>query len=203
MIIDIETGPLGDEQLAMMKPHMEANKTLKDPLKIQADLLAKEAAWLEKSALSPLTGRILAIGTLEQDEDAHIDVADEDEMLMNVWRCWNQGARYVGFNVKWDFRFMAVRSWALGVKVPEDLMVGRYFAPGIICLQEIVTFYSKEVTGYNLDAVCKAFGLPGKLDGVTGADFARLFAEDREKALEYLRADLVATAALASRLGVQ
>lgn len=205
--IDIETGPLGDEHLAMLKPEMEANRTLKDPLKIQADLLAKEAAWIEKAALSPLTGQILAIGLLgtnqpEGEQDLILD-GDEASMLHKVWVLWGEGSRFFGFNVKWDFRFMAVRSWALGVPVPVDLMEGRYFNKRIVCLQEVVTFYSREISGFSLEATCAAFGLPGKLPGMTGADFARVFGEDRERAISYLRADLVATAALAARLGVQ
>jgi len=206
IILDIETAALPDEQLAIVKPHMEANKTLKDPLKIQADLLAKELAWIERTALSPLTGQIIAIGLLGTDQpDGQQDLifdGNEASMLQKVWVLWGEGSRFVGFNVKWDFRFMAVRSWALNVPVPADLMSGRYFNPRIVCLQEVVTFYGKDVAGFSLDAVCKAFGLPGKLPGMTGADFARVFAEDRERALDYLRADLAATAALAGRLGV-
>lgn len=202
IVLDIETGPLGDEQLAMMKPEMVANKTLKDPLKIQADLMAKEEVWLEKAALSPLTGQILAVGMLGDDGE-RILTGTEAGMLESVWGAWSDGSRFVGFNVKFDFRFMAVRSWALGVVVPHDLMEGRYFNRRIVCLQEIVTFYSREIAGFSLEATCAAFGLPGKMPGMTGADFARVFAEDKERALAYLRADLAATAALAARLGVQ
>lgn len=201
IICDIETGPAPDGILDELKPVFEANKTLKDPDKIVADLKAKEAAWREKAALSPLTGQILAIGLLGE-EGEQILTDTEAGMLEYFWEIWGEGSRFVGFNVRFDFKFMAVRSWALGVPVPVDLMEGRYFNKRICCLQEVVTFYGKEVTGFSLDAVCKTFGLPGKMPGMTGADFAQVFQEDREKALAYLRADLAATAALSARLGV-
>lgn len=207
IILDIETASQSDEQLALVKPEFAPAANLRDPEKIKASVAEKEAAWREKAALSPLTGKILAIGTMERhdDEEQEPGIFHEAEpaMLAMTWGLWNEGHRFIGFNVKFDFRFLAFRSWALGVKVPEDLMEGRYFNRRIVCLQEIVTFYSKEISGFSLAATCAAFGLPGKLPGMTGADFARVFAEDRERALAYLRADLAATAALAQRLGIQ
>ena len=107
----------------------------------------------------------------------------------------------IGFNVKdFDFRFMTIRSRILGVPVPDDLWVGRYWSTRIICLQEIFTGYSRDIAGYSLGAICRACGLGNKAG--SGADFARLFAEDRKAALAYLEQDLRLEAALAKRLGV-
>jgi hypothetical protein len=53
-----------------------------------------------------------------------------------------------------------------------------------------------------LDVLAKAFGCDGKMDGVDGSQFAELWATDRKKAEEYLKADLKATAAVAERMGV-
>jgi len=203
IVLDLESAALPADQLALVKPEFLPAANLRDPEKIKASIAEKEAAWLERAALSPLTGQILAIGTLHEGE-IHIDTADEDEMLMNVWRCWNQGARFCGFNVKdFDFRFMVTRSRILNIPVPPDLFAGRYWnSLRIIDLMEVFCCFSRETSGFSLDAICRACGLGGKPEGVSGKDFARLFSENREAALEYIRNDLRLTAALAARLGV-
>ena len=51
IIFDIETGPAPLEQLTAIMPEFEASGTLKDPVKIEADIAKKRAAWLDKAAL--------------------------------------------------------------------------------------------------------------------------------------------------------
>lgn len=211
IVIDIETCAAPDDVLAKVKPEFLPAANLKDPEKIKASIAEKETAWREKAALSPLTGQILAIGLHVSEPDfpeptdgVRILTETEPAMLENVWGLWNEGGRFVGFNVReFDFRFMVIRSRILGVPVPDDLMEGRYWSRRIVDLMELFCCYSRETSGFSLDAINKACGLPAKMPGVTGADFARLFVEDRKKALEYVRTDLLATVALAARLGVQ
>lgn len=207
IIIDLESAPAPDDVLARVKPEFKAPANYKDAEKIKAAVAEAETAWKDRAALSPLTGRILAIGLMDERWDTPVYILAESEaaMLANVWRHWNDGARFVGFNVKeFDFRFMVIRSRILGIPVPEDLFAGRYWNfMRIVDLMEVFCCFSRDTSGFSLDAICKACGLPGKLPGMTGADFARVFAQDREKALAYLRADLAATAALAARLGIQ
>lgn len=202
--LDIETGPASDEVLALVKPEFKAPSNYKDADKIKAAIAEAEVTWRERAALSPLTGQLLAIGLMDA-EDTSILVGDEKGMLVGLWCAWNQGMRLVGFAIKaFDLPFLIARSRILNVPVPQDLFETRYWSYRITDLQEIWNCFSygaKE--GNSLDAICKACGLPGKLEGVTGADFAKLFASDRPKAMEYLKADLSATAALASRLGIQ
>lgn len=210
IVIDCETSALPDKQLNLVKPTFEADKRLTDPEKIKASIAEKEAAWLERAALSPLTGRILAIGLLDTyekldaSEAVQILVGPEKDILEGVWYAWAAGSRFAGFNVKeFDFRFMEIRSRILNVPVPDDLHEGRYWNKRIICLQELFCAYSRDVSGFSLDAICRACGLGQKPEGVTGKDFAKLFETDREKALEYLRNDLLLTQKLAQRLGIQ
>ena len=59
---DIETEGLPESELLAIMPDFKPNGTLKDPDKIAADLAKKKAEWIEKAALSPLTGRVLCIG---------------------------------------------------------------------------------------------------------------------------------------------
>lgn len=206
VICDIETASQSDDQLALVKPEFLPAANLKDPEKIKASVVEKEAAWRDKAALSPLTGQILAVGLLDErwDVPIHILADSEVQMLDDVWKLWNEGGRFVGFNVKeFDFRFMEIRSRILNVPVPDDLHDGRYWNRRIVDLQELFCAYSRDVSGFSLDAICRACGLGQKPEGVTGKDFARLFETDREGALEYVRNDLLLTSKLAARLGIQ
>lgn len=207
IVADIETGPLPAEQLFALMPSFEAPANYSDPAKIMKAVEEKREAWKAKAALSPLTGTILAIGLKfcnEPDEEIRIITGQESAMLETFWSVWSQGSRFVGFNVRdFDFRYLEIRSRILNVPIPDDLHEGRYWSRRIVCLLELFTCYSRETSGFSLDAICKACGIPGKLEGMSGADFARVFAEDRDRAILYLKADLEATAALAARLGIQ
>lgn len=189
--------------LAKVRPEFKANRTLKDPEKIKADLIAKEQAWKDDAALDAKYGVVLAIGLLDDDRTTTIITGPEPEILAKFWSVWNEGSRFVGFNVRgWDAPFLAQRSWALGIPVPDDLMAGRWFNDRLVDLMERWVFFSKRTDGQSLDAICRACGLGQKPEGVSGKDFAHLFETDREKALDYLRNDLLLTQKLAARLGI-
>src|SRR5688572_8585619 len=99
---DIETAPLPDEQIAPFVPEFSAPSNYKDPEKIKAYIEGEKVKWLEQAALSPLTGRVVAIGILALGELVlasttnavspdfkHDDLAvypDESLLLMQFWR---------------------------------------------------------------------------------------------------------------------
>lgn len=201
-ILDCETAVLPEDQLALVKPDFQPAKNLRDHEKIKADVLEKEQAWLERAALSPLTGQILVIGLMDPiDGKQAILEGSELQTLPLFWWHWNKGGSFIGFNVKeFDFKFIVIRSRILGISVPSDIMEGRYWNHRIMDLMERFCCYSRDTAGYSLNAICKAMGL-GEKNG-SGKDFARLYEDDREKALEYLRKDLALEAALAKRLGI-
>ncbi len=80
IVFDIETGPLPEFELTAMVPPFDPAEVktgnLKDPEKIAAKLAEAEANhrrdFIERAALDPLTGRVLAIGTLDirPDDDS-------------------------------------------------------------------------------------------------------------------------------------
>lgn len=200
MVFDCETGPAPDSQLALIKPAFVANRTLKDPEKVKNDLAEKEAAWTERAALSALTGQVLAIGTNINDT-VTVLTGSEVEMIQSFWGAWKLRGRIIGFNCKdFDLRFLVMRSRILGIDVPDDLFSGRYWNGRIIDLLELWNCYSRDYTGHSLGAVCAACGLGSKQG--SGADFAKLFAEDRPAAISYIKNDIRLTTGLAQRLGV-
>ena len=66
-VFDIETGALPLAELEAIMPEFEPSKVLKDPEKIKADIEAKRAEWIDRAALSPVSGQVLAIGYIGAD----------------------------------------------------------------------------------------------------------------------------------------
>jgi hypothetical protein len=91
----------------------------------------------------------------------------------------------------------------LGVDFPRHLvMKGRYFLDRFG--DTMLHWQCGGRDFVKLDTLCKAFGVPGKTDGISGADFHRMFdagGEDRIKAIQYLANDLDMTLAVAEGMG--
>jgi len=204
-VFDIETGPLPDIILDALMPEFEAGANLKDPDKVAADIAKKKLKFKEDAALSPLTGRVLAVGFLPDFGEPPLILCDDDEavLLASVWNHFRTagGSRrpsFVGFNIAgFDLPFLVKRSWILNVPVPPNVRQGRYWADWFIDLRETWQLGDRQSSG-SLDAICRAMGL-GEKNG-SGAEFAKLWSEDRAKALAYLVNDLEMTSKLAARL---
>ncbi len=76
--LDIETAP--NAEMIPLLPEPEVNKTLKDPVKIAADIAAKKAKAIESMALDPLFGRVICFAVVNAEkEHARIAYALSDE----------------------------------------------------------------------------------------------------------------------------
>lgn len=169
------------------------------------------AAIRSKAALSPVTGRVLAIGYWSAKAGCKItgvdEPADEAHVLGKFWHqygtCRSASRSMVGFNIHgFDLPFMVKRSWLLGVDVPATLFdpSGRYFDRVFVDLMARWKCgnYSESI---KLSAMARFFGCGDKPDGIHGGDFARLWVEDRPTAVAYLENDLQMTAGCAARMG--
>jgi hypothetical protein len=195
LYFDVETVPLPVSKL--IKPEFVANKTLKDPEKISADLAAKEKSWRETLALDAATGSIAMVGFM--DKIAEIFDGDEKAILVAAWKRIDLhlagGGQVVGFNcAAFDYPFLIRRSWALGVVVPPTIRKGRYWADGIIDLMDVWSCGKREQT-ISLANLCRFLGV-GEKTG-SGADFGKLSLEQQHA---YLKKDLELTKACAERL---
>ena len=181
---------------------------------------AEKAYWdaiRNRAALSPVTGQVLAIGcySVEKDKLAILGVdkpEDEVDVINKFWRqfltCKQQNRSLVGFNSNsFDLPFLVKRSWLLGVDVPSTLFSpdGKYLDR--ICVDLLARWRcgvwgNGDGNSIKLAGLARFFGVGDKPDGVIGADFARLWREDRERAKAYLVGDLKMTAACAARMGV-
>ena len=83
---DIETMALGLEELKLDMPFFEAPKTYKKQESIDEYIEKKRAEYVAKAALSPLTGRVLAVGIKTEGERTLFDYNDEKHTLKEFWK---------------------------------------------------------------------------------------------------------------------
>ena len=212
IIFDIETGPLPEPELAALIPPFDPAEVktgnLKDPDKIAAKIAEAESNhrrdFLDKAALDPLTGRVLAIGLLYLDshEVVILDHDDEAQLLRDFWAATlmqhGHAPQMVGFNIHlFDLPFLVRRSWKHRIQVPPGIRCGRYWSEHMVDLRDYWQLGDRQARG-SLDAIAKHLGVGAK--NGNGADFAKLWHTDRPKAIEYLRNDLTLTAKIAEIL---
>ena len=191
--------------------------------KHEANVAAAEAdhwqQFVDEAALSPLTGRILAIGVQLPDGKYIVRHYDgnaryESNLVAFFWRLFNRAIKereaIVGHNIKrFDLSFLVRRSWLLGIDVPAEVssIDGRYWHRCFVDTMERWQCGNYREQFAKLNTLAKAFGLSGKLDdgGVSGAEFAKFYwgdADQRQLALDYLQRDVEITAGVAQRMGI-
>ena len=189
---DIETGQDKDAEIFM--PVFEEPKT-----KNAKTADEKKTEWLDKTALTPLTGEILAIGFYEKDFNIFRLSGEEGEknLIKQFWIEYEKGKKndyfFAGHNIKkFDLPYIIRRGWKYGIKAPIDLIRDRYNLPFFVDTMDIwgQGIYQEFIS---LDNLAKYLGV-GQKNG-HGADFAKLFKneETKEQAIEYLKNDLLLT----------
>lgn len=206
IIVDIETCPLSEAELAPFMPQFEAPSNYKDAAKIAAAIEEKKKAWLDGCALDALTARVLAIGLMIDSQFVLIsEPATEATMIHEFFDAIQAGPcgqlhHIVGFNIcQFDLPMLIRRAWRLGVQVPLGLRRGRYWGDNITDLRDVWQMGDRQAHG-SLDTIAKHLGVGAKTGN--GKDFAALWRTDRMAAEGYLRTDLSLTAAIAKKLGV-
>jgi hypothetical protein len=225
IIFDIETGPLAENELAAMMPPFDPAEVktgnLKDPAKI-AEKLAEAAAnhrrdFLDKAALDPLTGRVVAIGIMlvaphpsplpsaEREKTFSIIGHDDEARTLREFWAATRGDLgrlnpTMGFNIfNFDLPFLIRRSWKHRVAVPLGIRRGRYWGDQLVDLRDAWQLGDRQAKG-SLDAIAKHLGVGAK--NGDGKAFAELWQSARPKAEAYLRNDIELTAKVAQGLGV-
>ena len=197
LVLDIETIALPDNERELFKPEFEANRTLKDPEKIKADLANKEARWNEDTALSSLTGKILCVGCWTPQKEFFVIESENNESDVVQSACdlvrhtIQEGQKIVGFCCKsFDLPFLVQRAYRLGVNVPRCLFTGRWWSEEIIDLRDLWACPGNKDM-ISLDFLAKALGVGAK--NLEGKDFANLWLNNRTAAIDYLRNDIELT----------
>lgn len=211
---DVKTGNLG--------PDKATQKVVAARAAHQKMLADHRNAFKERAALDPKTGRVLAIGygfvypkkleykygfcELSIEETPESWDAAERWLLDDFWaRIETSGPsiKWIGHNIfGFDLPFLMARSWKHGIEVPPSLREkSRYWHPRF---RDTMDTWRAGRPGVfvKLDHLARFFGVGQKTEGVSGADFARLWEEDRSKAIEYLRNDLAMSHRVAERMGL-
>lgn len=199
-VFDIETRPLDFDQIKHLMPEFSAPANYKDEEKIAANIAEQRAKWIEKAALSPVTGAVCAIGGLRDGVfAAYVDPEGncEKEILEWFWRNIGRGTQLIGFNNhRFDLPFLMRRSWLHGITVPKGLMRGRYFQNSTD-LMELWNCGGNDFV--SLNTVARFLGV-GSKNG-SGEFFHELLKTDPKAAGAYLENDIMLTAGVAVKMG--
>ena len=225
IVFDIETGPLPENELLAMLPVFDPAEVktgnLKDPAKIAEKIAEAEANhrrdFIERAALDPLTGRVVAFGVMTFDARGETPPAlgkggkfsiighdDEARTLREFWELAGgaQGRMnpMIGFNIfGFDLPFLFRRSWKHRIAIPFGLRRGRYWGDQLIDLRDCWQLGDRQARG-SLDSIARHLGVGAK--NGDGKAFAELWWSDRKQAEAYLRNDIELTAKVADVLGV-
>lgn len=193
---DVESGSLPDAQLDLVKPTFKAPSNYKKDEAIAESLKAQEQDWRARAALDATTAQILAVGIL--DGNTFTVLSGDEKLILNQFWAYadeqlGMGNMLVGFCIfHFDLPMLFRRSVINGVKVPMSVKRSNY-RPWHENFQDVALLWqcgNREQT-ISLDLLARSLGV-GKKSG-HGADFARLWVEDRAAALLYLKMDLELT----------
>jgi hypothetical protein len=225
IVFDLETGPLAESELSALLPPFDPAEVktgnLKDPAKIAEKIAEAEANhrrdFIERAALDPLTGRVVAIGVMQHDAKGEqptkfgkggkfsiIGHDDEAQTLREFWEL-TRGEMgrlnpLIGFNIfNFDLPFLFRRSWKHRIAVPFGLRRGRYWSDQLLDLRDAWQLGDRQAKG-SLDSIAKHLGVGAK--NGDGKAFAELWQSDRKQAEAYLRNDIELTAKVADALGI-
>ncbi len=202
-IFDIETGPLPEDQLARIKPDFKAPSNYKDPVKIAQNIAIQHQEWISDAALSAQTGQILCIG-MSDGIDYQVLEGTEEELLERFWLEWRfvkiPERVFVGHNIKgFDLQFLVQRTFIHGLYCPSDVIEGNRWNKRFLDTMEWWGCRAHQ-SFISLDQLSKVLGFGPKIG--TGADFHKLWALDRPKAVEYVLDDLKRTKNCAAKMGM-
>ncbi len=219
IVFDIETGPLPEEQLRKLykEPTLEdfaatCDKRWKPETVQQKFAEHIEKSWpefVDRAALSPLTGRVLAIG-YQSEKGFKVADSDESSIIEGFWglyrSCLTKGVRMVGHNIfGFDLPFLIRRSWLLSITPPDSVFDGRYIDNRVFW----DTMNQWKCGNYRdqfirLDTLAKAFNCGEKPEDVDGSSFHELYhgtVEQRQQAIDYLKNDLEMSYGVAVAMG--
>jgi len=182
--------------------------------------VARAKAWDEfkdKAALSPLTGRVLAIGWINREtstydyehiSDNALAPMSEKELIETFLSMadavLSDGGSLVGHNIiGFDLPFLLRRGLKHGIRPPKTITesLKQYRPANLIDTMLAWQFGSRTEKMVKLDALAAFFGCRRKTGD--GKDFAQKFfgsLEERKEALRYMQNDVEMTAQIARKM---
>lgn len=211
LILDIETVPL---EAAMQAQYPASERT--PPANYKSDeAIAKwrttdRAKWevdrAKECSLNARLGRVLCLGTNE----GVITAAGEDEegtVLREFWRLvLKHDGQVVTWNGSWDLRFLILRSLYHGIDstVSAETVskwLKKYSTDPHFDCKAVLLNWDVRIAGEGLSQWAEFLGVPGKLDGISGADVYPLYLGGQlDEIAAYCAADVAATQAIYERI---
>ncbi len=180
-----------------------------------------------RGALSPFTGRIVAIGVVNaetgrscamyevpgqtevvtrKDGNRTMISGSERQILEKFWEYLDRDDRFISFNGRqFDGPFLMIRSAIQGLAPKRDLVGNRYRFHPNCDLREVLNFngtINPRQMRFNLDLACKAFGIvSSKTEGMDGRAVETLYRAGRHEDIAiYCLEDVRATCELYLKL---
>ena len=172
---DIET--IAEKSMIPFLPEPEANKTLKDPVKITADITEKKKKQIEEMGLNPMTSMICCIGWMTDAGPGHIMLAGESpeqekDLLLAWWEAAKDYDHFVTFNGRsFDLRHILLHGMAYGVRPSVNIDKGRYNRGNHVDMRLVLSGEDKFASG-TLDFYARKFLGQGKPEGMEGSKVA-------------------------------
>jgi predicted PolB exonuclease-like 3'-5' exonuclease len=217
LVIDIETvGTPWEEHDPYVREYL---------IKGMNDAEAEEEK--RRGALSPFTGRIVAIGVVNaetgrscamyevpgqtevitrKDGNRTMISGNERQILEKFWEYLDRDDRFISFNGRqFDGPFLMIRSAIQGLPPKRDLVGNRYRFHPNCDLREVLNFngtLNPRQMRFNLDLACKTFGIvSSKTEGMDGRAVETLYRSGRhEDIATYCLEDVRATCELYLKL---
>ncbi|MFT4313175.1 MAG: ribonuclease H-like domain-containing protein [Candidatus Woesearchaeota archaeon] len=148
--------------------------------------------------LSPVTGKIIAIGLLHQDKP-YIFTGHEKTILTDFWQTLKTLAdsekgyvKLIGFNIKqFDIHFLLVRSLA------HKIAILPFTRRQVIDLRDYLTFFHTYMKKGTLNDYARIIGIDGKHDNIQNSDIPKLYENgDIAQIKKYVEQDIKITAEL-------
>lgn len=194
IVVDIETTKSNDAH--EFAKNIIPPSNYKDEKKIAEYIADKTAEWENKTALSPLTGRICAIGTLLeyggelpiQNIEYDIDGSSEQKLLKSFWKTISTHNGYIiGHNIKgFDLPYLILRS--LKYNITPSFYPNRNNYSQVIDTMDLWNMNRYPKDYISLDMFARFLGVGMKTG--SGEMFFDTLKTDEESALKYLANDL-------------
>ncbi len=180
-----------------------------------------------RGALSPFTGRIVAIGVVNvesgrscvlyevpsqtelitrKETNRTLISGTEKQILEKFWDYLDKGDRFISFNGRqFDGPFLMIRSAIHGIVPKRDLVGNRYRFHPNCDLREVLNFngaLNSRQMRFNLDLACKSFGIASsKTEGMDGRAVEMMYRTKRHEEIAlYCLEDVRATSELYLKL---
>jgi predicted PolB exonuclease-like 3'-5' exonuclease len=190
IFLDIETLPVGGEQVALVKEFWEEAKK-------QSNKRGREITsfddYMRGTSFQGEFGRIFCICYAPDNDEIVALSGDEKQILSDFWKVAREASLFIGHNVMdFDLRFIYKRSVVLGVKPSRELSFARYRSDPIFDTMREWEKWGAQ--GVGLHKLCLALGISSpKEEGVDGSQIYDYYLAGRgDEIIEYCKRDVEA-----------